>query len=130
MSTNAETVQRVQEALAQGNILPTIGLLTKQVRWTVNVTDRSAAPWFGEYVGRQGVLAFYEAMSVIDLTDYDVLSVVGDGDIVFVRVHMEFTVPSGRSVSMNEVQVWEFEGAKVREVEFFVDTLAIASAFA
>jgi len=130
VSTSLETVRAIQEALGRGEIMFAIGHLARDVRWSVNVADRGAAPWFGEYRGRRGALAFYEAMSVVDLTTYDVRSIVGDDEVVMVWLHMEFTAPSGRAVAMDEVQVWAFDGAKVREVEFFPDTLAVAAAFA
>jgi len=117
--------------MATGDLLESMAHLAKNVHWRVNVTDREAAPWFGDYRGRQGVLAFFEAMTnAAEVTTYDILSIVGDGDVVVVWLHLAFAFPDGRQVDMDETQVWVFEDGKVKEMEMFVDTLAIASAFA
>jgi len=130
MSGNADIVRQIQEALGRGDIMAPMAHLSKDVRWAVNTADRSAAPWFGEFRGRQGVAAFFEAMSVVTMKNFETQAVIEDGDLVVVLLHMGFTSPKQREVDMDEVQVWRFHEGKVQSVELYPDTLAVAAAFA
>jgi len=101
----------------------------RDVRWAVNTDDREAAPWFGEYRGRKGVLAFFEALSQVDLVEFTIKDVIGDGELVTVWLHVEYTVPGGSEVKMDEVQMWRLKQGKVESVDLFPDTLAISRGF-
>lgn len=129
MSANAQTVRKIQDALGRGQIIETMAHFSRDVRWAVNSADKDAAPWFKEYTGRQGLLAFFEDMSQVTMNDFVLEDVVGEGDVVVALLHMAFTTPGGGQVDMDETQVWRFEGAKVKSVELFPDTLAVARAF-
>jgi ketosteroid isomerase-like protein len=129
-ASNVETVRSIQEALGRGDIMAPMAHLARKVRWAVNTARRDAAPFFGEYHGRQGVAAFMEAMDTVEMTSFEIKSVVGEGDLVMVWLHMAFTAPTGRTVDMDETQVWRFEDGKVISVDLFPDTLAVADAFA
>jgi len=129
-SSHVETVRHIQEALGAGDILAPMAHLSKKVRWAVACADRDAAPFFKEYTGRQGVVAFMEAMDVVDMTAFEIKAVFGEGDLVVVWLHMAFTAPTGRSVDMDETQIWTFADGKVVAVDLFPDTQAIAAAFA
>jgi ketosteroid isomerase-like protein len=129
-SSPVDTVRHIQEALGRGDILAPMAHLSRNVRWAVSCSDRDAAPFFQEYTGRQGVVAFMQAMDVVDMTAFDIKAVVGEGDLVFVWLHMAFTAPTGRTVDMDETQVWTFSDGKVISVDLFPDTKAVAEAFA
>ena len=129
-SAYVDTVLRIQEALGRGDIVSPMAHFSRKVRWAVACADREAAPFFKEYTGRQGVLAFMEAMDVVVMTDYQIKAVFGEGDLVFVWLHMAFTAPTGRSVDMEETQIWTFSEGKVVSVDLFPDTQAVAAAFA
>lgn len=129
VSRNIATVRHIQEALGRGDVMAPMAHLAKDVRWAVNCTDRNAAPFFGEYSGRRGVAAFFEAMAVVDMTAFDIKAVFGDGDLVLVWLHMAFTTPTGGAVDMDETQIWRFRDGKVASVDLFPDTLAVATAF-
>jgi ketosteroid isomerase-like protein len=130
VSSPVETVRAIQEALGRGDIMAPMAHLARKVRWAVNTARRDAAPFFGEYHGRQGVAAFMEAMDTVDMTSFEIKAVVGEGDLVMVWLHMAFTAPTGRTVDMDETQVWRFEDGKVISVDLYPDTLAVADAFA
>ena len=127
---HVDTVRRIQEAIGRGDMLTPMAHFAKDVRWAINCADRSAAPYFAEYRGRQGVAAFFEAMDVVRITAFDVKEVSGKGDVVWAWLHIAFTAPSGRTVDMDEAQIWKFRGDKVVSVDLFPDTMAIAAAFA
>jgi ketosteroid isomerase-like protein len=129
VASHVQTVRRIQEALGRGDILAPMAHLSKKVRWAVACTDREAAPFFKEYHGRPGVAAFMADMDVVDMTDYEIKAVFGDGDVVVVWLHMAFTAPTGRAVDMEEIQIWTFSEGKVVAVDLFPDTQAVAAAF-
>ena len=128
-SAHVETVRQIQEALGRGDIMAPMAHLSRNVRWAVACADRDAAPFFKEYTGRQGVVAFMEAMDVVEMTDFEIKAVFGEGDLVVVWLHMAFIAPSGRTVDMDETQVWTFAEGKVIAVDLFPDTAAVAAAF-
>jgi ketosteroid isomerase-like protein len=129
--SHVETVRAIQEALGRGDIMAPMSHLAKDVRWAVACADRHAAPFFGEYTGRQGVLAFMQAMDVVTMNDFQIKAVIGEGDLVAVWLHMAFTAPTGRTVDMDETQIWRFRpDGKVISVDLFPDTQAVAAAFA
>lgn len=129
LSANTQTVRKIQDALGRGEIIETMAHFARDVRWAVNTSDRDAAPWFKEYSGRQGILAFFEDMSQVSMEDFVVEDVIGEGDVVVALLHMAFATPAGGRVDMDEAQVWRFEGGKVKSVELFPDTLAVSRAF-
>jgi ketosteroid isomerase-like protein len=129
-NSNVETVRQIQEALGSGDIMAPMAHLSRKVRWAVATDDRDAAPFFKEYTGRQGVLAFMEDMDVVDMTHFEIKAVFGQGDLVAVWLRMAFTTPSGRTVDMDETQIWTFSEGKVIAVDLFPDTKAVAAAFA
>ena len=128
--SHVETVRQIQEALGRGDIMAPMAHLSRKVRWAVACADRDAAPFFKEYTGRQGVAAFMQDMDVVEMTDFQIKAVIGEGDLVMVWLHMAFTAPTGRSVDMEETQVWTFSEGKVVAVDLFPDTQAVAAAFA
>ncbi len=130
MSANAQTVRKIQEALGRGDIIEIMAHFARDARWVVNSADRDAAPWFKEYTGRQGILAFFEDMSQVTMENFVLKDVIGEQDVVVALLHMVFTTPGGGRVDMDETQVWRFEDGKVKSVELFPDTLAVARAFA
>ncbi len=125
-----ETVRQIQEALGRGDIMAPMAHFSRKVRWAVACADRQAAPFFKEYIGRQGVVAFMQDMDVVEMTDFEIKAIVGEGDLVMVWLHMAFTAPTGRSVDMDETQIWTFADGKVVAVDLFPDTGAVAAAFA
>jgi ketosteroid isomerase-like protein len=129
-TSHVETVRQIQEALGRGDIMAPMAHMSKKLRWAVACTDRQAAPFFKEYTGRQGVVAFMQDMDVVDMTSFEIKAVFGEGDHVVVWLHMAFTAPTGRSVDMDETQIWTFADGKVIAVDLFPDTQAVAEAFA
>lgn len=130
MSTNADIVRKIQDAIGRGAIIETMAYMARDIRWAVNAMDRDAAPWLKEYRGRQGVLAFFEETSKVEWTDFEIKAMIEDGDLVVVRMHFAFNVPGGGHVDMDEAQIWQVRDGKVQSVDLFPDTLALAQAFA
>ena len=130
MASNAEIVRSVTEALGRGDLLAVMGMVTKDVRWAVNAADREAAPWFGVYEGKRSLPDFFAELAKLTFTDFTLRAMVSDGDLVITWLHVAFTAPTGRSVDMEEVQIWQLSDGKVRQVDTLLDTAAVGAAFA
>ena len=130
MPSNADIVKTVTEALGRGDLLAVMGLVAKDVRWAVNAADRDAAPWFGVYQGKRSLPDFFAELAKLTFTDFTLKALVADGDLVMSWLHVAFTSPKGRSVDMEEVQIWQLADGKVRSVDTLLDTAAVGAAFA
>jgi ketosteroid isomerase-like protein len=128
--SNVDTVREITGALARGDLLLVMGKLSKDIRWAVNAADRNGAPWFGVYEGRKSLPDFFSELAKIKFSEFTLKAVAGDGDVVITWLHVAFTGPSGRSVDMEEAQIWQFENGKVRSVDTLLDTAAVAAVFA
>jgi ketosteroid isomerase-like protein len=128
--SHVDTVRHIQEALGRGDIMAPMAHFSKKLRWAVACADRRAAPFFKEYTGRQGVAGFMQDMDVVTMNAFEIRDVFGHGDLVTVVLRMAFTAPTGRTVDMDEVQIWRFAEGKVISVDLFPDTQAVAAAFA
>jgi ketosteroid isomerase-like protein len=103
--------------------------VTKDVRWAVAVTDREAAPWFPEYVGKRSLPEFFEKLSCVEFSDFTVKHIIAEGDLVVTWLHVAFTSPLGKKVDTEEVQIWTLREGKIASVDTLLDTLAVAQAF-
>jgi ketosteroid isomerase-like protein len=130
MSTQTEIVRELYGALSRGDIMNVMGHVTRDIRWAVSASDRESVPWFGVYEGRANLPKFFEALSQVEFSDFTLLALVGDEETVVSWLHVAFTTPIGKSVDMQEVQVWRFTGDRVSEVHTLLDTAAVAAAFA
>jgi ketosteroid isomerase-like protein len=130
LPSNVEIVKAITEALSRGDLLTVMGLVTKDVRWVVNATDREAAPWFGVYEGKRSLPDFFAQLAELTFTDFTLKAVLTDGDLVMTWLHVAFTSPKGRGVDMEEVQIWQLADRKVARVDTLLDTAAVAAAFA
>jgi ketosteroid isomerase-like protein len=130
MRSNVDTVKAVTEALGRGDLLAVMGMVSKDVRWAVNATDREGAPWFGVYQGKRSLPDFFAQLAELTFTDFTLKAILSDGDLVMTWLHVAFTSPLGREVDMEEVQIWQLAEGKVTSVDTLLDTAAVAAAFA
>jgi ketosteroid isomerase-like protein len=130
LPSNTEIVRTVTDALGRGDLLAVMGHVAKDVRWAVAAADRDAAPWFGVYEGKRSLPAFFAELAALDFTDFTLKAVLADGDLVVTWLHVAFTAPTGRTVDMEEVQIWTLVGGKITAVDTLLDTAAVGAAFA
>ncbi len=130
MRSNVDTVREVTEALGRGDLLAVMGMVSKDVRWAVNASDRDAAPWFGVYQGKRSLPDFFAELTKLDFSDFTLKAILSDGELVMTWLHVAFTSPLGREVDMEEVQIWRLAEGKVTSVDTLLDTAAVAAAFA
>ena len=127
--TNEEIVRRASDAVVQGDALALMAHLSPDVVWTVGAAEPEAAPWFGEYCGKRGVLQFLEDLSAVGPVEITDKAVLADGDLVVTWVHVIFRGPNGRAVEMDEAHFWRLADGRIVAVDLLVDTAAVAAAF-
>ena len=130
MPTNVEIVEMVSAAIARGDALAIMGWVSRDICWTAQAADREAAPWFGVYRGKRGLLDLFAAFTTVEFTEVSHKAMVAQDDLVMTWVHVAFVGPTGRAAETDEVLIWRFADGKVVSVDVLFDTAAVASAFA
>jgi ketosteroid isomerase-like protein len=130
VSSNTDIIRTVSAALERGDSLAIMGLVSRDVRWTVAAADETAAPWLGTYHGKRALLDLFAALGTVEFTSITERAMVANGDLVILWLQVAFTSPKGREVDMEEVQIWQLADGKVVGVDVLTDTAAVAAAFA
>jgi len=128
--SNADIVRSVTEALGRGDLLAVMGMVSRDVRWAVNAADRDAAPWFGVYEGKRSLPDFFALLAELEFSEFTLKALLSEGDLVITWLHVAFASPKGRTVDMEEVQIWRLADGKVVSVDTLLDTAAVGAAFA
>jgi uncharacterized protein len=113
-NTNIQTVQRIYEAFATGDVDAIVELVTDDVDWAAEAAG-NGAPWFGVHRGPGEVPHFFkEVGATLTVTEFTPLSFASNDDDVIVVIRFGFTVPAtGRSGAMNIHHWWRFRDGKV-----------------
>lgn len=130
MATNSEIVRSVTRAMEQGDPLAVMAHVTRDVVWNVHAAEPDAAPWFGVWQGKRAIAGFLDALASVGFTEAAHTGMLADGDRVVTLTHLAFDGPGGRHVEVDEVQVWRLVDGRVASVDVFMDTAAVAAAFA
>ena len=130
MTSNSEIVRSITQAMARGDNLAVMGLVARNVVWNVHAADPGAAPWFGVYEGKRGIADFLDDLASVGFTRAETTDLIAEGDTVMTVTELAFDGSNGRHVEVGEVQVWRLGEGKVVSVDVYLDTAAIAAAFA
>ncbi len=104
--------------------------VTRDIVWNVHAARPEAAPWFGVFKGKRAIADFLAALATVGFTEAAHTGMLADGDQVVTLTHLAFDGPNGTHVEVDEVQVWRLVDGKVASVDVFLDTAAVAAAFA
>ncbi len=115
--------------MTTGDALALMGHLSRDVQLRVGAGQPDAAPWFGVYHGKRGVLQFLERLATIGTVEITEKALVADGDLVVAWIHVAFSGPNGRAVDMDEAHIWRLADGKIVSIDYLVDTAAVAAAF-
>jgi ketosteroid isomerase-like protein len=107
-----------------------MGHVTRDVVWNVHAADAGAAPWFGVYQGKRGIAEFLADLASVGFTRAETTDLVAEGDTVMTVTELAFDGPNGLHVEVGEVQVWRLVDGRIASVDVYLDTAAIAAAFA
>jgi ketosteroid isomerase-like protein len=116
---NKATIQAGYEGFSRGDLSPVMSALADEVVWTSHGDPR--APTTGEFSGVPGVTKYFEALAgSADITKFEVLTVVAEGDTVFAMGHVDLSVKAtGKQGSGPFVHVFGFADGKIATFDEF-----------
>ena len=130
MTSNSDIVRSTTQAMARGDNLAVMGHVARNVVWNVHAADPGAAPWFGVYEGKRGIADFLDYLASVGFTRAETTDLIAEGDTVTTVTELAFDGSNGLHVEVGEVQVWRLVDGKIVSVDVYLDTAAIAAAFA
>jgi uncharacterized protein len=120
---NRKIVADTYEAFGHGDIGAVIGSLADDVVWVNHAP--AAAPTSGVFHGKDGVQTFFELVNdTLDISKFDVRTIVADGDVVVVWIDSVATVRNNGKTIEGPLVHWMTlrEGKLVTFDEFEHDT--------
>jgi ketosteroid isomerase-like protein len=130
MGQAAETVQALYAAFGRGDVPAVLEMLEPEVDWTF-VGPPEGYPVFGRRKGREGALAFFQALGETeDIEVFEPQAFHEAGDSVAVEGRAALTLKTnGRKVAYDWVHLWTVRNGKVTRLKGFTDTAALVEAF-
>ncbi|MBM3777634.1 MAG: hypothetical protein FJW23_05250 [Acidimicrobiia bacterium] len=107
-----DTVLAIYEAFGRGDVPAILAKLADGVAWEYGVNS-TEVPWLQPRRGRDGALAFFQSLSAVEITRFQVKTLLDSGPIVVALVDLEGTVRATgrRVVEEDEVHIWHFNEA-------------------
>lgn len=124
MNEPLKTAQSIYNAFQKGDIPFIVNCLANDVTWEYAPTT-AAIPWLAPRKGKQEAAGFFEALSQVELTKFNVNHVMSSGNVVVALVDIDGTVKAtGKKVSeRDEAHVWYFnDEGKVTKFRHCADT--------
>jgi hypothetical protein len=128
---NVDAVQRLYAAYGRGDVDAVLAEVADHADWAAEAAS-SSVPWYGSHLGKAGVARFFtEIATNVDVSEFDIVSVMSNDTDVVAVVHWTYTVKStGRSASMYMQHWWRFADGKIVFFRGSEDTEQSAVAFA
>lgn len=133
--SNLTTVQTIYRAFADGDVPGILELLAGDVAWeswSDSSSVRAGVPWMTPRSGKAAVVGFFEVLGQLELSDFQVLSLMEGGNQVAVEVVIEAGLPTcgGRRFRDEEIHLWTFDDdGKVSHLRHYTDTAKQIAAF-
>lgn len=113
---NLATVHAIYEAFGRGDVDAIVSRVSEGVRWDAwrsPSRQRARVPWLLERHGKDGVRAFFSALTTaLQFTDFRVISVLAGGNKVAVEIEFDALArATRRSVHVEELHLWSFDDA-------------------
>jgi uncharacterized protein len=124
--THVATVQSIYQFFGTGNIPAILELIAEDAEWEHDGKDHGI-PYVKPGRGRAHVISFFETVGRdLAFTTFDVLNVMGNGDMVVAIVRVAGTFkPTGKSLADYEAHVWTFNArGQVSRFKHLIDTHA------
>lgn len=117
-------------AFASGDLEAILAPLADDIDWAA-APGSNAAPWFGEYHGKNEVPRFFQAIgTTIEVTEFTPLSFTTNDTDVIVAIRWAYRVRvTNREASMIMYHWWQFAHGKITTVRTLEDTQQAANAF-
>lgn len=128
MTNNLATVGEIYAAFGAGDIPTILSHMADDVQWEQwadNSAQRVGVPWLAARHGKAGVLEFFQVLgSLMQVTDFQVLSLMAGSNQVAAEFVIEFDLPSlGTHFRDEEIHLWTFnDEGKVTRLRHYADT--------
>jgi ketosteroid isomerase-like protein len=125
-----ETVQRLYEAYGRGDVDAVLADIADDVEWAAEAAG-VGVPWWGPHDGKAEVPRFFaEIASNVEVTSFDVVSLMSNQDNVIATIHWSYTVKAtGKSATMYMQHWWRFADGRIVSFRGSEDTEQSARAF-
>lgn len=123
--SHVETVRAIYAAFGQKDVPAILERLAPDVEWEYGGGTEGVA-WLSTRRGRAGVVEFFQSLAGLQLSKFDVHTVLGEGRLVVALIAVEaVAVATGKRISeQDEVHLWHFdERGQVQRFRHAVDTL-------
>lgn len=127
MQTNIATVQSMYEAFGRGDIPAILAQLADDVQWESwadNAAQTHNVAYMKAGTGKEAVLTYFGVVGQLNITRFDVLSMMEGGNQVAAEFVIE-ALPSAFTTgySDEEMHLWTFNGeGKVIRLRHYLDT--------
>jgi ketosteroid isomerase-like protein len=121
---NVKTIKAVYEAFGRGDLPAILDAVSDDVDWASDA-ESTEVPWWGVHRGKDQVSDFFVKLATAtDTTRFDVLELMGEGDVVLAVVRFGVTSKTtGRHADMNLHHYWKFRDDKITYYRGAEDTL-------
>jgi ketosteroid isomerase-like protein len=123
---NLGTVQGIYEAFGKGDIPAVLDVIAEDVaweQWADNHAQEAGVPWLAARSGRDGAAEFFGVVGTLDISDFQLLSLMAGGDQVVAEVVIEVTTPNGAHYRDEELHLWTFDAdGKISRLRHYTDT--------
>ncbi len=131
MNDHLSTVMKIYEAFGKGDVPIILGHMADDVQWEQwadNSVQKTSVLWVAASAGA-GVGEFFQALSMLVIKDFDVLSIMAGGNQVVAEIVVEADVPNtGGHFRGEKLHLWTFNDAgKVIRLRHYLDTVKISA---
>jgi len=123
---NKALVQRVLSAYGQSDLNPLLEVIDPGVVW-VSQSPPAHYAFGGKHVGRAGVLAAMSKLAMeYQLHAYNVIELVGEGEVVWMTAQVEFTHRRSRQqLTFPIVSRWQIRNGRVLSLTEYYDSASL-----
>lgn len=127
MKNHIATVTNIYEAFGTGNIPAIIDQLADNIQWEKwgdNSAQQAGVPWMLGRTGKEGALEFFKALGELRITEFRILSIMGNDNQAAAEIIIEADVlATGGHFRDEEIHLWTFdEQGKVIRFRHYNDT--------
>jgi uncharacterized protein len=129
---NEQTVKDVYAAFQRGDVPAIQALVADDVDWNNDRVESRECPWNGNFSGKANLPGFFTAVGQsLDITVFDVKSMIASGAHVAVHLRIESTVrKNGRAIKNDAVHYWKFnDRGQIAIYRHYNDTAAELAAW-
>jgi uncharacterized protein len=123
---NLATIQELYGAFGRGDVAAILELCAEDVRWEDwddNFAQRAGLDHFKARSGRDGVMEFFAVAGSMEITSFEVLSIMASDDQVAVEIETEAALPGAGVYRDQEIHLWTFDAdGKVSRLRHYTDT--------